>query len=61
MADFKIISKPIEICFECPHCENYVSLSWGRIEAPECWCDPWPDVKCPECDEIVPLGEWEYD
>lgn len=59
MADFKIITKPVKIEFECPHCGEYVGISWREVDVPEYWGDEWPDVECPECGEYVPLEEWE--
>lgn len=61
MADFRIVSKPVYIAFECPFCEEEVNLSWARIEPPENWADEWDDVKCPYCGEWVSLGDWVYD
>jgi sarcosine oxidase delta subunit len=61
MADFRIISKPVAISFECPFCEEDVELSWAKLNPPECWCDEWEDVKCPFCGERVSLGDYTYD
>ena len=59
--DFTIISKPVAIGFECPHCEMEVEIPWRDADAPECWCDTWGDVTCPYCGELVKLGDWIYD
>lgn len=59
--DFWIVSGPVGILFECPHCGEKVEIPWRDVDKPECWSDPWPDVDCPECGKSVELGEWEYD
>ena len=61
MANFLIVSKPVKICFECPFCEQKVEIPFKDVAAPESWQDEWPDVQCPECKNIVSLGDWEYD
>lgn len=59
--DFRIVSAPVEISFECPHCGEEIEIPWRDVDVPECWSDHWPSVDCPECGESVDLGEWEYD
>lgn len=59
--DFRIVSKPVGIEFECPHCDSEVAVGWSEIEVPESWSDSWPEVICPYCGKPVELGEWEYD
>ncbi len=61
MADFRIVSAPVAIAFECPFCEYEIEIPWKDVYAPGCWQDEWPDVKCPECGELVSLGDWTYD
>lgn len=61
MVDFRIISTPVEICFECPFCEEEVRLLWDKINVPEYWGDEWDDVECPNCGETVTLGDYEYE
>lgn len=62
MAEFRIISAPVKIAFECPYCEAEVEIPWKQINAPDYWGDDWPEVTCPECgrDDVV-LGDWVYD
>lgn len=59
--DFRIVSAPVEIAFECPHCGEEIKIPWRDVDVPECWSDLWPSVECPECGKSVDLGEWEYD
>ena len=59
--DFRIVSAPVKITFECPHCGEYVEILWRDVDVPESWSDGWPPVDCPECGKPVELGEWEYD
>ena len=59
--DFTIISSPEEIAFTCPHCECDVTINVRELEIPHYWGDPWPDVECGVCDEMIPLGDWTYD
>ena len=61
MADFTIISKPVAIKFECPFCEEDVELSWAKVNPPAYWGEEWNDVKCPNCGEMVSLGDYTYD
>ena len=60
-ADFRIVSAPIKIALECPHCGEYIEIPWREVDVPESWSDGWPPVDCPECGKLVQLGEWEYD
>lgn len=57
--DFRIISKPIEIVFMCPHCEWETIIPWEDIDVPFYWGDDWGQVKCSECGEIIQLGDYE--
>lgn len=60
--DFIIISAPVSIAFDCPHCgEERVKIPWKDVNAPDYWGDRWPDVECPFCRKPVRLGEYEYD
>lgn len=59
--DFRIVSAPVKIAFECPHCVEYVEIPWRCVDAPESWSGGWPPVDCPERGKSVKLGEWEYD
>ncbi len=59
--DFRIVSAPVKIAFDCPHCEEAVEIPWRDVAAPDGWNDVWPSVDCPECGKSVELGEWEYD
>ena len=59
--DFRIISRPVEIVFECPHCEVSQEIKWGDMDVPEYWGDDWGEVECPTCGETVELGDYDYD
>ncbi len=59
--NFLIVSAPVKIEFECPHCGEKIEIAWRDVDVPENWCDEWPPVDCPECGKSVDLGEWEYD
>ena len=59
--DFVILSRPVAISFTCPFCKTDQEVSWNDIIAPEYWGDEWDDVECPNCGELVSLGDWEYD
>ncbi|MBQ8616362.1 MAG: hypothetical protein IJ418_02500 [Clostridia bacterium] len=60
--DFVILSAPVAISFDCPHCgRDNIKIPWKDVDAPDCWGDRWPDVECPFCRKPVQLGEWEYD
>lgn len=61
VADFIIISEPVAIELECPHCEEEVRIPWREIEVPECWSDNWPSVSCPNCGKEIALDDWQYD
>lgn len=61
MVDFRIISKPVAIGFDCPFCEEDVEISWAKIKPPYYWGDKWEDVKCPSCGKTVSLGCCTYD
>lgn len=61
MADFRIVSKPVKIAFECPFCEEEIEIPFEAVDAPSCWSDEWPEVKCPECGKMIALGDWQYD
>lgn len=61
MTDFRIVSKPDYIAFDCPHCELSQKIRWGEVDVPENWCDSWGEVECPDCRKSVELGDWEYD
>lgn len=58
---FRIVSAPVKIAFECPHCGEEVEINWKDVDYPECWSDRWTPVDCPECGKSVELGEWDYD
>ena len=58
--DFRIVSAPVKIALECPHCGEKIEIPWRDVDVPECWSDQWPSVDCPECGESVDLGDWEY-
>ncbi len=60
-ADFKIISKPAYIEFDCPHCGNKNNYSWSAVNPATHWGDKWPNIICQECGELVGLGDYEYD
>lgn len=59
--DFRIVSAPVKIAFECPHCREEVEIPWRHVDVPESWIDKWPPIDCPECGKSVELGEWDYD
>lgn len=59
--DFTIVSKPDHIRLECPHCGNDIEIPFDDVDVPECWQDNWGYVECPECQEMIKLGEWDYD
>lgn len=59
--DFTIISAPVKIHFECPHCGLDSEVPWRDVDVPECWSDPFGEVECLWCGESVQLGGWEYD
>lgn len=59
--DFRIISRPVEITFVCPHCEVSQEINWRDLDVPEYWGDDWGEVDCPTCGKIVELGDYEYD
>lgn len=59
--DFHIDVKPVSITFECPYCENEVTVTWGALDVPEYWGDDWDYVECPSCEKEVKLGDYEYD
>lgn len=59
--DFRIISRPVEITFVCPHCEVSQEIKWSDMDVPEYWGDDWGEVECPTCGETVELGDYDYD
>jgi len=59
--DFRIISAPVAIRLDCPHCGEDIEIRWKDVDVPESWSDQWSDVECPECGKEIPLGNWEYD
>ena len=59
--DFTIISTPVKIVFDCPHCDLPVEISWNNLYVPEYWGDDWGEVECPECGKTVELGDYDYD
>lgn len=59
--DFRIVSKPCAIAFDCPYCDGEIEISWEAANAPEYWNDSWDDVICPNCGKKIELGDWEYD
>jgi endogenous inhibitor of DNA gyrase (YacG/DUF329 family) len=60
--DFTIVSAPVKIVFDCPHCNSTgVEISWKNLYVPEYWGDDWGEVMCPECGEMVELGDYDYD
>ncbi len=59
--DFRIVSAPVKIAFECPHCGEEIEIPWRDVDCPESWSDGWPPTKCSECGKFVELGAWEYD
>lgn len=59
--DFTIDSRPVSISFRCPHCNEFVRISWKALNVPEYWGDSWEPVECPDCGEMVELGDWTYD
>jgi endogenous inhibitor of DNA gyrase (YacG/DUF329 family) len=61
MADFTINRKPISISFECPYCEDEVTIPWNEVNAPDYWGDDWGYVECPYCNKEVPLGDYDMD
>lgn len=58
---FRIVSKPVAIEVECPHCGAEISIPWEAAKVPEYWGDAWEPVVCPDCGEEVELGNWDYD
>lgn len=59
--DFCIVSAPVGIRLECPHCELDIEIRWKDVDVPESWSDQWPDVACPMCGKEISLGDWDYD
>ena len=59
--DFRIVSAPEKIEFECPRCGEHIEIPWRNVDAPASWSDTWSPAVCPECGKSVDLGEWEYD
>ena len=59
--DFTIISAPVKITFDCPHCCLPVEISCKNLYVPEYWGDDWGEVECPECGKMVELGDYDYD
>lgn len=59
--DFRIVSKPCAIAFDCPYCGDEIEISWEAANPPIYWGDPWDDVICPNCGKNIELGDWEYD
>lgn len=59
--DFTIMSAPVEIRLECPHCTNDIRIPWNDVDHPDCWQDDWGWIECPECGEDIKLGEYDYD
>lgn len=58
--EFTITTKPVAIEFECPHCENEVSIPWDEVNVPGYWGDDWDDMECPYCHKMVALElEWD--
>ena len=59
--DYVIISKPSHIKFRCPHCNEYVDVSFENVDyKTDCWSDgAWVDCSC--CGKEVELDNWEYD
>lgn len=60
-ADFTILSEPKDITFECPHCEQQVTVDFRKVDEPGSWSDDRGAVECPHCGEEVHLGDWSYD
>lgn len=57
---YTIMSKPDYIEFICPHCEEEVKTDFSNVNFNS---DYWGDgawVDCPNCEEQVELGDYEY-
>ena len=59
--DFTIISTPVKIIFDCPHCGCEAEVPWQLVDVPEYWGDDWGKVECSICGKIVQLGDYNYD
>lgn len=59
--DFHIDVKSVSISLECPYCDADITISWGYVDVPECWCDDWGEIECPYCEKTIKLGDYEYD
>ena len=57
--DYRIVSKPDYIEFECPHCGEDVKISVRDLDGES----PWylTECTCPECKKTVLMGDNEYD
>ena len=55
------VSVPVTAVFRCPHCLEQVEVPFKECSF---YDDNWAEggwCICPECNENVELGDWEYD
>ena len=59
--NYTIVSKPVYITFECPHCKEDVEVDFSEVDFNT---DYWGDgavCDCPKCGKEVELDGYEYD
>lgn len=65
IADVTIISKPVEVKIDCPHCENEIRVDYEMfvdymgVEYPGDWERQM--VECPECEKEIEIEDVEWD
>lgn len=59
--DYKIISKPVYVQFECPHCEETVKVPYDEVDYNTDYPGDGAKATCPECDKEVDLDYYEYE
>lgn len=61
--DITVIKEPVEVKFECPHCEEEIEIKYedfcsdvGEV------CDwQYSEFECPECNKTVEIGYIDWD
>ena len=59
--NYTIISRPSEIAFTCPHCEDDVVMPFEEVDFYTSYWGDGANVTCPNCGMEVELDEYEYD
>jgi predicted RNA-binding Zn-ribbon protein involved in translation (DUF1610 family) len=61
--DIRVVSTPVTVEFECPHCEDDVRFDYDDfndlVGEPCDW--KYSSLKCPKCEKEIAIDDVEWD